>query len=1512
MSVAIEWQTLSLQLVITFAHFLWQAVSVGAILAVSLWLASNAEAKTRYALASLAYLALPICVVVTFATVCLSGDPIVVSEQRGTIDVNTSIAPPQSDVKTTGVLIQESVDLGTAEPIAASSLAAPANEIETSGEQVAAWDEIVRIWSPYLLSVYCLGVIVLLSRTAMATWSGRRLRWSTQPIADSKYLGLIAEQARRMGFVRAPLVAICKRVSVPVVVGVLKPTILLPPALLCGLDANQVAAVLRHEMAHIRRYDPLVNLLQRFVESLLFFHPVTWWISRRISTERENCCDDLASVDCGSFQYAEALLQMAELCAAARGMQVTPQLGAIAADGGNASQLSCRIHRLLGEPISPRLAVTRTSWSITLGSVLVCCLSVFAVAQNGEFSPPQVATEGGDQSDAVPVEKPVPPQPDEDGIYWSGRDKDGWIAGMRIIERPSADSPVLVVGHLLRNASDETRRVDLSIHGRSRSTVDISAGNRIRADLSGGSWMEEPTAAANQILQPDHWQTRFNFDGLEPGEYSVRFGSAFFIPVKDQIGTRSSIPFGLTLPINITRSGSVAAITEDIDANRRSKLSFAELPIRWGEPVSGLRIGVVFLDTPQAGDKRFRHGELAQAQLFVQNVSEQSVQCRFMLPHPMDGWGLNIEDVKGNSVRHHQVFFSMFSPLRLFSAELATNEIQPISGKLPKFREGNEDEGYVPDLSHVEFRIADVMPEQAEHSPPFTYGMPEGRYNARCFANLRREDIPDADLSVETGWVGFQVGDADAVQEVARSDTRLTVSAIDEKTEKPRSDVYLTLWRALSAGQRDPVNTVNGSSGFGYYNPVIWEDRENDARWVRAGSAHPNDGRHGWNAEQFHFNSLGPGRYRLTAVPYRPKEATADPTPCGASEAFRCDGKQPAAIDLKLLSGDAAMTLRLVDAQSRQPIARIGIRLRDQSGMPIVHGHGSGNFFERTDDMGEVRFGSLQPGNYSVEVLGKHASVNQFVEYAPIAEWAQMKVESGADTTEIAVTPRQLPEQEISERFPFSAFGRVTDPDGKPLADVEIRAATGRGTLRGGGTVKTDADGRYRLYFGPGIRTQVGENSPLGVGVQAAHFFANKAGWELGGEPSDYELLMSDRSREQLLKQIEKDGPVWGRTDTTDVIFAGKPRELHFVVKPVAQDDTQQVATTAEPAKVDANAERPEAKYPYCVIEIEDLETRSLADAIAAFNEQSMESPVGRFQPAVTESETLEAIKSFSAQSQLPASAKSTLQQIVATKKLPPTAYFRRFTRFDDGQLMHRVWWVRLVITGDDPPVRSVPVRAKVFTSRSYTQMERQQHASGGLTLINRFSSYFEVPPNILLLAEFPQDAKNRLIADAKAAIAGDADALQRVFQWEGVSKSTRQFVATELQQLRQAKIESIEIRPRNFKAKMVHWSAYQSYQPNLPIAGYLDVTYKPAASDPGPVRTLSLEMGRSGGELRLVNYVTLGERKLPSPLIKGLSISGQLEPLADGTYLMSTITRNPGTLLSAHLGNEEIWQREF
>jgi hypothetical protein len=242
--------------------------------------------------------------------------------------------------------------------------------------------------------------------------------------------------------------------------------------------------------------------------------------------------------------------------------------------------------------------------------------------------------------------------------------------------------------------------------------------------------------------------------------------------------------------------------------------------------------------------------------------------------------------------------------------------------------------------------------------------------------------------------------------------------------------------------------------------------------------------------------------------------------------------------------------LRVVDRETGKPISRMLVRLFDASGAPIVHGHGSGNFFERTDEAGQVRFGRLPAGTYAVRVLGRSARINDFVEYASIDRETTVSITEGEQLIEIEAPPRNLEQAEIDKRFPFSIFGRVTDEKGDPLAGVEIRAATGVGTLIGGGRVVTDADGRYRLYFRGGVLISNAEGAaPLGSGVQAAHFYAKLEGWELPGADGSLRYLMTDTTPADFKKQLEKEGVVWGKSSADEVVFAHEPREINLQLR---------------------------------------------------------------------------------------------------------------------------------------------------------------------------------------------------------------------------------------------------------------------------------------------------------------------------------------------------------------------------
>jgi len=99
----------------------------------------------------------------------------------------------------------------------------------------------------------------------------------------------------------------------PIVIGTLQPVVLIPIGFLTGFPTSQIEAILSHELAHIRRHDYLVNMIQSIIEVVFFFHPALWWISEKIRVERENCCDDLAVEACGDrISLAHALVGIAE------------------------------------------------------------------------------------------------------------------------------------------------------------------------------------------------------------------------------------------------------------------------------------------------------------------------------------------------------------------------------------------------------------------------------------------------------------------------------------------------------------------------------------------------------------------------------------------------------------------------------------------------------------------------------------------------------------------------------------------------------------------------------------------------------------------------------------------------------------------------------------------------------------------------------------------------------------------------------------------------------------------------------------------------------------------------------------------------------------------------------------------------------------------------------------------------------------------------------------------------
>jgi GWxTD domain-containing protein len=200
---------------------------------------------------------------------------------------------------------------------------------------------------PWLLSLWFMGVMILVGRLNLGLVAAERLRSAATQPAVEELQEALRELSLRLGVKRSLKLMNSALVEVPTVLGWLQPVILVPLGCLAGLSASQVQALLAHELAHIRRQDYLVNIFQSAVETLLFYHPAVWWVSKQVRQEREHCCDDLAvRISGDTLAYAKALSILEERRASVP----------VAALGSNGGALTMRIRRLLGCPEPPAIS----------------------------------------------------------------------------------------------------------------------------------------------------------------------------------------------------------------------------------------------------------------------------------------------------------------------------------------------------------------------------------------------------------------------------------------------------------------------------------------------------------------------------------------------------------------------------------------------------------------------------------------------------------------------------------------------------------------------------------------------------------------------------------------------------------------------------------------------------------------------------------------------------------------------------------------------------------------------------------------------------------------------------------------------------------------------------------------------------------------------------------------------------------------------------------------------------
>ena len=326
----------------SLVHFLWQALLIFLLAKVSMSVLRGAGAGIRYVVSYTALVLMAVSFVGTFLYLDRGEIPLAV------IPNDTELA--LIDEVSSGGVIESPAEVGKETTLVESVTHSVISRVDRR------WPD----WKMIVVGVWGFGVLMLSLRHALGLWSVFNLRRSCHLPTESLNQNF-KELCVKMKVMRNVMVRVSEKVKVPVVVGVIKPMVLIPVCVLSGLSKEQLSSILAHELAHIRRHDYLANLIQTALETLLFFHPCVWWVSAMIRKEREYVCDERALEVCGDkIIYAKALSELAHVSG--------PKL-AMAAGSGK-GELHKRISLILG--VAP---VSRSGSGVV--SIAVACAMVF-------------------------------------------------------------------------------------------------------------------------------------------------------------------------------------------------------------------------------------------------------------------------------------------------------------------------------------------------------------------------------------------------------------------------------------------------------------------------------------------------------------------------------------------------------------------------------------------------------------------------------------------------------------------------------------------------------------------------------------------------------------------------------------------------------------------------------------------------------------------------------------------------------------------------------------------------------------------------------------------------------------------------------------------------------------------------------------------------------------------------------------------------------------------------------
>jgi beta-lactamase regulating signal transducer with metallopeptidase domain len=326
----------------TLLHFCWQGTAVAVAYAVVDRMTSKATSKVRYAVALSAFMLMPLVVLGTFA-------------------MEIRVATPTAQTKEaapviTGFLFTDRTPTVHELPLA-SGFAQQEEWLVIRAERLMPWVD----------GFWLIGVLLLALRSLGGWWQLELIRRHALRMVPQEVERSFQRIREQVHAGRKVALRISDQVISPLAMGVWRTTVILPMSAVTGMPKEELEAVMAHELGHIRRWDFIWNLMQTAVESVLFFHPAVWRLSRIVRERREVCCDEIAVECCaGAAVYARALLRLEE--------QRAVNLRMAMALGGCGGSLLGRVRKVLGEDIAMEDRMTSGVSVATAGAVVMALL----------------------------------------------------------------------------------------------------------------------------------------------------------------------------------------------------------------------------------------------------------------------------------------------------------------------------------------------------------------------------------------------------------------------------------------------------------------------------------------------------------------------------------------------------------------------------------------------------------------------------------------------------------------------------------------------------------------------------------------------------------------------------------------------------------------------------------------------------------------------------------------------------------------------------------------------------------------------------------------------------------------------------------------------------------------------------------------------------------------------------------------------------------------------------------